>query len=42
MEKAFAEMWVTKKEHQVDGRMATYMTAVKRVVDVMLLRGNLS
>lgn len=39
MEKAFEEMWDMKREHKVDGRMATYMTAVKRVVDAMLLRG---
>ncbi|MGD9129570.1 MAG: Glu/Leu/Phe/Val dehydrogenase [Candidatus Woesebacteria bacterium] len=39
MEKAFAEMWQTKEKHQVDGRMATYMTAVKRVVDAILVRG---
>ena len=40
MEKAFDEMWATKEKHQVDGRMATYITAVQRVVDAMLLRGN--
>lgn len=39
MEKAFSEMWAMKEKHSVDGRMATYMTAVKRVVDAMLLRG---
>lgn len=42
MEKAFDEMWETKEKHQVDGRMATYLTAVKRVVDTMLLRGSTS
>jgi len=40
MDKAFDEMWTIKEQHhQVDGRMATYMTAVKRVVDTMILRG---
>ena len=42
METSFDEMWSTKEKHQVDGRMATYMTAIKRVVDTMLLRGNLN
>lgn len=42
MESAFDEMWrmmhkVHKTKH--DGRLSTYMIAVKRVVDVMLLRG---
>jgi len=40
METAFAQMWAMKDKHKVDGRMATYMTAVKRVVDVMILRGD--
>jgi len=39
METSFAEMWAMKEKHQVDGRMATYLTAVKRVVDAMILRG---
>lgn len=39
METAFAQMWQMKETHQVDGRMATYMTAVKRVIDAMILRG---
>ncbi|MFH2118460.1 MAG: Glu/Leu/Phe/Val dehydrogenase [Candidatus Paceibacterota bacterium] len=39
MEKAFDEMWAAKEKHQVDGRMATYVTAVQRVVDAMILRG---
>ena len=39
MEDAFARMWQMKETHIVDGRMATYMTAVKRVVDAMILRG---
>ena len=41
MEDAFAKMWEMKEKHKVDGRMATYMTAVKRVVDAMILRGGL-
>ena len=41
MEDAFEQMWQMKKETGQDGRMATYMTAVKRVVDTMLLRGQL-
>lgn len=41
MEDAFAKLWVIKEKHQVDGRMAAYMTAVKRVVNTMLLRGGL-
>lgn len=41
METSFAEMWAMKDKHKVDGRMATYMTAVKRVVDAMMLRGNI-
>ena len=39
MEDAFEKMWLMKESEQVSGRMATYMTAVKRVVDTMLLRG---
>jgi len=39
MEDAFEKMWQMKERKQVSGRMATYMTAVKRVVDTMLLRG---
>jgi len=39
METAFVEMWQMKEKHQVDGRLATYLTAVKRVVETMLLRG---
>lgn len=40
MKTAFAQMWAMKDKHKVDGRMATYMTAVKRVVDAMILRGD--
>lgn len=39
MENAFEQMWQMREKNQVTGRMATYMTAVKRVVDVMVLRG---
>jgi len=39
MESAFAEMWKLQTTTGQDGRMATYMRAVKRVVDTMLLRG---
>lgn len=36
---AFDQMWTVYKEKSVDLRMATYLGAVKRVVDAMLLRG---
>lgn len=39
MEEAFDSMWAMQRDHKVDGRMATYMTAVKRVIDTMMLRG---
>lgn len=39
MEKAFNEMWELKQQTGQPARMATYMKAVKRVVDTMLLRG---
>lgn len=39
MVQAFAQMWEQKEKVGVDGRMATYLGAVKRVVDTMLLRG---
>ncbi len=42
METAFAQMWNMKTKHKIDGRMATYMTAVKRVVDAMMLRGGIN
>ncbi|MBT4123810.1 MAG: Glu/Leu/Phe/Val dehydrogenase [Candidatus Pacebacteria bacterium] len=41
MENAFSDMWEMKEDHKVDGRMATYMTAVKKVVDTMILRGSI-
>lgn len=40
MDTAFGEMWEMREKTGQPGRMATYMTAVKRVVDAMLLRGN--
>jgi glutamate dehydrogenase/leucine dehydrogenase len=39
MEKAFAQMWEVKERTHQSARMATYIKAVKRVVDAMLLRG---
>lgn len=39
MEQSFAAMWEQKERHGVDGRTATYLSAVKRVIDAMLLRG---
>ena len=39
MKDAFTEFWQTRGEHKVDGRMAAYLVAVKRVVDAMLIRG---
>ncbi len=42
MEKSFEEMWQIKTAQKLPGRLATYTTAVKRVVDAMLLRGGLT
>lgn len=39
MEKSFDAMWAMKESTQQSARMATYMIAVKQVVDAMLLRG---
>lgn len=39
MVEAFDTMWETKQSSKASFRMATYMTAVKRVVDAMMLRG---
>ncbi len=39
MENAFEQMWQIKTEHQVPAREATYMSAVKKVVDALILRG---
>lgn len=41
MEDAFDQMWAMKEKHQVDGRMAAYVNAVRRVINTMLLRGGL-
>lgn len=39
MEQAFEQMWQQMELSKVDGRMATYMGAVKRVIDAMMVRG---
>jgi glutamate dehydrogenase/leucine dehydrogenase len=39
MSTSFQEMWRHKSKLKISARMATYLTAVKRVVDVHLLRG---
>jgi len=39
MDNAFEAMWTMKKKHQTTGRMATYLNAVKSVVDTMMIRG---
>ncbi|MFZ5376156.1 MAG: Glu/Leu/Phe/Val family dehydrogenase [Patescibacteria group bacterium] len=39
MESAFEDMWQMIELHKVDGRMAAYLNAVKKVVDAMMLRG---
>ena len=39
MENAFEKMWELKEFHKTDGRTATYLSAVKRVVDAMMTRG---
>lgn len=39
MEKAFDQTWHIKQEFSIDGRMAAYVNAVKRVVETMILRG---
>lgn len=39
METAFDEVWNVVKSKQLDGRMAAYSLAVKRVIDALLLRG---
>jgi glutamate dehydrogenase len=40
MDEATNRMWQLKKDNKVTSRVATYMSAVKKVVDTMLLRGN--
>jgi len=39
MDSAFEAMWEMLKKHKTTGRMATYMNAVKSVIDAMMLRG---
>lgn len=39
MERAFDQFWQLRQEKKLTGRMAAYLTAVKRVIDTMLLRG---
>lgn len=39
MDNAFDSMWDMLKKHKTTGRMATYMNAVKSVIDTMMLRG---
>lgn len=41
MDTATERMWSLKTEHSVSARVATYMSAVKKVVDTMILRGRL-
>ncbi|GIK84172.1 MAG: glutamate dehydrogenase [Patescibacteria group bacterium] len=40
MDEATDRMWQLKNDTKVTSRVATYMSAVKKVVDTMLLRGN--
>jgi glutamate dehydrogenase/leucine dehydrogenase len=39
MVKAFNDMWELQQEQKIPGRMATYAIAVKKVIDAMMLRG---
>ncbi|HYD35144.1 MAG TPA: Glu/Leu/Phe/Val dehydrogenase [Vitreimonas sp.] len=39
MKQAFDQMWLMKEKTHQDGRTATYLNAVKSVVDTMILRG---
>ena len=39
MDRAFDSVWQLAQEEKVNMRMASYMLAVKRVTDAMLLRG---
>lgn len=39
MDNAFEAMWLMKEKHQTTGRMATYLNAVKSVIDTMMIRG---
>lgn len=40
MDEATNRMWELKSKNKVTARVATYLSAVKKVVDTMLLRGN--
>jgi glutamate dehydrogenase/leucine dehydrogenase len=39
MDRAFEEVWEVAQGEQVHMRMASYIVAVKRVTEAMLLRG---
>lgn len=39
MDKAFDQMWIQKIESKKSARIATYLNAVKQVVDTMMIRG---
>ncbi len=39
MQRSFKEMWQNKTSLKLSARMATYVTAVKRVIDAHLIRG---
>jgi glutamate dehydrogenase len=41
MDEAFLRMWDIKAKSKVSARVATYMSAVKKVVDTMILRGSI-
>jgi len=41
MDEAFLRMWDLKTKAKVTARVATYMSAVKKVVDTMILRGGI-
>ncbi|MBU0974428.1 Glu/Leu/Phe/Val dehydrogenase [Patescibacteria group bacterium] len=41
MDEAFLRMWDLKTKAKVTARVATYMSAVKKVVDTMILRGSI-
>jgi len=41
MDSAFLRMWDIKTKSKVSARVATYMSAVKKVVDTMILRGSI-
>ena len=39
MFKAFAQVYATSQEHQVDLRTAAFIVAIKRVADAIKIRG---